>query len=99
MRLDTVFGRHTSLARSIALPDAGRVSKSDLVNPLFEHGHREAQAVALGDCLLLMAKERPTVIDGATDGAQSVLRPMSQGMDYLAFIDNADVANEFIEPL
>jgi hypothetical protein len=67
--LDTVFGRHTSLARSIALPDAGRVSKSDLVNPLFEHGHREAQAVALGDCLLLMAEERPTVIDRATGGA------------------------------
>ena len=72
--------------------------KPDLVNPLFEHGHREARTVALGDCLHFVAQQRPTVVDRATGGAQSVLRPMSQGMDYLALIDNADFAEEPVEP-
>ncbi len=74
------------------------MSKSDLVNPLFEHGHWEAQAVALGDCLHFMAEQRPTVIDRATGGSQSVLRPVSQGMDDLALIDNANAAEELVEP-
>ena len=71
--------------------------KADPVNPLFEQGHREAQAVALSDCLHFVAKQCPTVIDGATGGSQSVLRPVSQGMDYLALIDNTDAADELIE--
>jgi hypothetical protein len=45
-----------------------------------------------------MAQERPTNIDGATGGSQSVLRPISQGMDYFALIDNAS-ADELAEPL
>ena len=73
--------------------------KADPVNPLFEHGHREAQAVALGNCLHFVTKQRPSVIDRATGGAQAVLRPMSQRMDYLALIDNAEAADELVEPL
>jgi hypothetical protein len=45
-----------------------------------------------------VAKQRPTVIDRATGGPQAVLRPMPQGMDYLALIDNADAADELVEP-
>ena len=32
-----------------------RILKTDLVDPLFEHRHREAQAVTLGNRLFLMA--------------------------------------------
>jgi hypothetical protein len=80
------------VVRATANPPIGHKSKTDLVNPLFEHGHWGAQAVTLG-CLHFVAKQRPTVIDRAPGGSQSILRTVSQGMDYLTLIDNAGAAD------
>jgi hypothetical protein len=69
------------------------------IDPLAEQRHRKTLSVPFGHRLLFVPKQRPSIILRAARGAQAILSPMPQGVDYLVGVIDAAIVQKPVKSL